>query len=174
MNINEGHIHQVFLLNEKHLLLVIKYNQIALDSIKLYNIDDDNKVYFCIDSIDYKKDHWYNYDGHKINWFKINDELFLNCCFKMLKIKYDSANNPIKINIINNHIDAQIRMRWLMFPRFILNDKKFLLLQHSDEFELCSILRNENNDIILEKKRNLNIPPGWRESDCDCGECMGK
>ena len=126
MDIKEGLILRVFLLNEKHLLLVIKSNQIALDSIKLYNVDDDNKVYFCIDSIDYKKDHWYNYDGgHKIDWFKINDELFLNCCFKMLKIKYDSANNPIKINIINNHIDAQIRMRFSCFPGLFLMIKNF-------------------------------------------------
>ena len=153
MDIKEGHIHRVFLLNEKHLLLVIKSNQIALDSIKLYNVDDDNKVYFCIDSIDYEKNHWFNDSGHEVDWFIINDELFLNCCFKILKIKYDSANKPIKISIINNHIDAQIRIHWDMLTRFILNDKKFLLFQHSDEYELCSILRNENNDIILEKKK---------------------
>ena len=105
-------------------------------SNKLYNVDDDNKVYFCIDSIDYKKDHWFYGDcgGHKVKWFKINDELFFNCCFKMLKIIYDSANKPIKISIINNHIDEQITLRYMMFARFILNDKKFLLFQYSDEF----------------------------------------
>jgi len=153
MDIKHGHIHQVFLLNEKHLLLVIKFGEMELDSIKLYNIDDDNKVYFCIDSINYERDHWFNDSGHKVDWFKINDKLFLNCCFKMLKINYDSANKPIKISIINNHIDDLINILWIMFTRFILNDKKFLLIQHRDEFELCSILRNENNDIILEKKK---------------------
>jgi len=153
MDIKHGHIHQVFLLNEKHLLLVIKFGEMELDSIKLYNIDDDNKVYFCIDSINYERDHCFNDSGHKVDWFKINDKLFLNCCFKMLKINYDSANKPIKISIINNHIDDLINILWIMFTRFILNDKKFLLIQHRDEFELCSILRNENNDIILEKKK---------------------
>ena len=166
MDINRGHIHQVFLLNEKHLLLVIKSNnQIALnalDSIKLYNIEDNN-MYFCIDSIDYEKDHYfYDDSGHKVDWFKINEELFLNCCFKMLKIIYDSENKPIKISIINNHIDARIRLRCYMLNRFILNDKKFLLLQHSDEYELCSILRNENNDIILEKKKRFKYT-SWLE-----------
>ena len=174
MDISQGSIHQVFLLNEKHLLLVITFDKIRLDSIKLYNIDDDNKEYFCIDSINYETDHWIYDGGHNVDWFKINDELFLNCCFKMIKINYDSANKPIKISIINNHIDDQINIRWIMFPRFILNDKKFLLIQHKDEFELCSILRNENNDIILEKKKLLNIPYGWKESECDCGECIMK
>ena len=121
MDINRGQIHQVFLLNEKHLLLVIKSNnQIALnalDSIKLYNIDDDNKVYFCIDSINYEKDHWFYNGGHRVDWFKINDELFLNFCFKMLKINYDSANKPTKISIINNHIDDLINISWIMLTK---------------------------------------------------------
>ena len=40
----------------------------------------------------------------------------------------------------------------MMYTRLILNDKKFLLFQHKDGFELCSIIRNENNNFILEKK----------------------
>ena len=163
MDVYEGHIQQIFLLKEKHLLLIIKFDKMRFDSIKLYNIDDDNKVYFCIDSIDYEKDHLFNhFEGHKVDWFKINDELFLNCCFKLLKINYDSANKPIKISIINNHIDDLIDIRWIMFTRFILNDKKFLLIQHRDEFELCSLLRNENNDIILEKKKKFKYT-SWLE-----------
>ena len=117
MDISQEYIHQVFLLNEKHLLLVITFDEMKLDSIKLYNIDDDNKVYFCIDSINYEKDHWFYNGGHRVDWFKINDELFLNFCFKMLKINYDSANKPTKISIINNHIDDLINIRWIMLTK---------------------------------------------------------
>jgi hypothetical protein len=46
MDIDE-YVYQVFLLNEKHLLLIIFKNK-----IKLYNIDDDNKTYNCLHSID--------------------------------------------------------------------------------------------------------------------------
>jgi hypothetical protein len=114
----------------------------------------------------------------------------------MFQIKYDSTNKPIEISFIkNNYIDDQIKCCPICceHTRLIIDDKKFILFQHSNllycyhtreilrnnnilseyqiDNELCSIIRKENNDITVEKKlvfgrnRLLNISLG----NCSCG-----
>ena len=162
MDISEEEILQVFFLKEIYLLIIFK------EKFKLYKIDNDNKEYYCFYSnSDYSNVQIYDYININVYWFKINDELFYNYKFELFKIIYDSENKPIKIIFINNKIDKQFRGCPLCveYTRLIIDDKRFIVFQkHS---ELCSIIRNENNDIIINKIKRLDVGTCW----CSCPYC---
>ena len=165
-------VDQIITIKEKNVLFIV-FN----DEIKLYNIND---IYAnnCLCSIKkYCDINDYDY------FFKINDELFINNHLKLLKIEYDSNNNPIKMDFINNYIDEKIKKK--LFGSFIcqicikylyanIDEEKFITLENycgrGDPcyHNLYMISRNENNDLILEKEVELKLPNKyWCCCACD-------